>query len=195
MRLRGNLTFPVSQLTSRQFGNLDGDGMRRVLFLSLVFSLSPFAASSEPLQWSSQNVPGPIETIVGDYKKMCSEIGGELEAGFDRPMMMTADLDGDGIQDFVLNPQNMQCSAAATTFCGNGGCYISLALSGNNYADPVTIMGGAPALSQSDEGMILDVWVDNTNCETTEAASSCLGRYSWQDGKLETTYKPRQFQD
>uniref|UniRef100_Q11M83 Uncharacterized protein n=2 Tax=Phyllobacteriaceae TaxID=69277 RepID=Q11M83_CHESB len=169
--------------------------MRRVLFLSFALFLYPFAASSEPLQWSSESLPDPVQSILTGYEKMCSDIDGKLESGFDQPMIMTGDIDGDGVQDFILNPQNMQCSAGATTFCGNGGCYISLALSGQNYAEPVTIMGGAPAISQSEEGTMLNVWVSNANCKTTEAASSCLGRYSWADGKLTTTYEARQFQE
>ncbi|WP_309083442.1 hypothetical protein [Chelativorans sp.] len=151
-------------------------------------------AVSEAPQWSAGNLPGPVAAIADGYAKSCSQIGGTLAAGFDTPSVMTADLDQDGVQDFVLNPQNMQCSAAATAYCGNGGCQIALALSRDNFADPVTIMGGAPSLAQGEEGSSLEVWVANSNCTTTEAASSCLGRYSWRDGKLATSFEAREFQ-
>ncbi|WEX08949.1 hypothetical protein [Chelativorans sp. AA-79] len=146
-------------------------------------------------QWSSANLPGAVQALSRRYRKMCSDIGGTLQPDADEPMMMTADIDGDGVQDFVLNPQNMRCSAAATAFCGNGGCPISLALSGRDYEDPVTIMGGAPSLSQDEEGTSLDVWVGNAKCETTQAASSCQGRFSWHGGKLVSDFQARQFQD
>jgi hypothetical protein len=167
-----------------------------VALLSLAVS-SGVARPAEPEAhlWSSETPPAAIGSIVAGYHKMCSDIGGTLAAGADSPLIMTADLDGDGTQDFVLNPQNMQCSAAATTFCGNGGCYISLALSHNGYADPVTIMGGAPSLSQSDAGTALDVWVANSNCTTDAEKNSCLARYVWQDGNLAVTYEATPFRD
>mgnify|MGYP001168690568 CR=1 FL=1 len=166
-----------------------------LLGLSLLsVSLAPQASAAE-LQWSDKNLPAPVQTIVNGYRQMCSDIDGKLAAGYDMPMIMTGDVDGDGIQDFVFNPENMQCSAAQTTYCSNGGCQISLALSGNKYAEPIEIMGGAPFLSQSDGKAVLNVWVSNSECETTETESSCLGRFSWKDGKLDTTHLARQFQD
>jgi uncharacterized protein len=145
--------------------------------------------------WSNATLPVPITSIITDYQKMCSDIGGTLAAGAETPLVMTADLDGDGVHDFVLNPQNMQCSAAATAFCANDGCRITLALSRDGYADPATIMGGAPSLSQGEEGTVLEVWVANSNCTTDAQKSSCLGRYAWQDGELAVTHEAAAFPD
>lgn len=174
--------------------------MRRISVPSTFLVVFALFANVTPVpadeaRWSADSLPPTLATIIDGYREMCSDIGGTLEPGFDRPLIMTADLDRDGVQDFVFNPQNMRCSAAATTFCGNGGCQITLALSSQEYADPIQIMGGAPSLSQNEEGTLLDVWVDNTSCATSETESSCRARYSWEDGKLLTSLQARAFQD
>ena len=143
-------------------------------------------------QWSSDALPAAVQEITASYNEMCVGLAGTMKPGADRPLVMTADLDGDAVQDFVLNPQNLQCSAAATAFCGNGGCQILLALSHNDYADPVEILGGAPSLRQgSEQGTVLDVWVDKVNCGDTGPTEECLASYVWQDGKLSVTHTGR----
>lgn len=147
--------------------------------------------------WSSAELPEAVRTIVEGYRDECAQIGGALKEDFDQPLVMTGDLDGDRVQDFVLNPQNMQCSAAATAFCGNAGCDIRLVLSSRNYAQPLEILGGAPALKQNEEaGTFLDVWVDDTNCaEAKEEGVACLARFRWKDEKLAVSYTSRNYAD
>ncbi|WP_274426468.1 lysozyme inhibitor LprI family protein [Chelativorans sp. YIM 93263] len=144
--------------------------------------------------WSSSDLPAPVQSIVAGYSKQCEDLGGTLTPSADRPMVMTGDLDGDFAQDFVLNPQNMECSAAATAFCGNGGCQIELALSSKDYQDPTDILGGAPRLVQDEEGTTLEVWVDGSNCDTTNA-QACLGQYGWDNGALDIDYESREEED
>src|SRR5690348_143261 len=73
---------------------------------------------------STLPLPEPLETIIAGYANQCHHLGGALAPGADRPEIMTADFDGDGMPDYLLDPQNLRCSAAATAFCGNGGCQI-----------------------------------------------------------------------
>jgi hypothetical protein len=102
--------------------------------------------------------------------------------------MLTADLDGDGIADYVINPQNLQCDAAATAYCGNGGCQIDIAVSSDGFAAPIEVMGGMPTLVQSDTGTVAKVWVDSTNCPKATAEDACWASYAWVDGKHTVTY-------
>lgn len=146
--------------------------------------------------WSSRELPEAIWQIVQSYRDNCTQLGGTLAKGFDQPLVMTADLDGDRVQDFLLNPQNMQCSAAATAYCGNGGCDIRIALSSNAYDEPVEILGGAPTLKHSEAGTFLDVWVDSNHCENLpEEGNACLARFGWKDGELLLTYAKRNYED
>jgi len=154
------------------------------------------SADGAARSWSPAVLPEAVRTVAEGYRDECAQLGGTLEEGFDQPLVMTGDLDGDRLQDFVLNPQNMQCSAAATAFCGNGGCDIRLALSIHDYAQPVEILGGAPALKQNEAGTVLDVWVDDTNCaEMKEEGDACLARYYWKDDKLAISYMRRDYAD
>ena len=133
-------------------------------------------------------IPAGIETLIAGYAEQCKQLGGTLAAGADRPRMMSSDLDGDDVADFVLNPQNLQCSTAATAFCGNGGCQIDIAVSSDKFATPIKTMGGMPTLVQTDAGTVAKVLVDNTNCPKATADEVCWASYAWVDGKHTVTY-------
>jgi hypothetical protein len=140
---------------------------------------------------SALMLPAPIEAIIAGYTNQCHQLGGALVPGADGPKIMTGDFDGDGLPDYVLNPQNLRCSAAATAFCGNGGCQIAVAVSGNNYQEPITVLGGQPTLVQKPSGTIVEVWVHGSNCHVLSREKACWASYSWPDGKAKTTYQAR----
>lgn len=133
-------------------------------------------------------LPQGVETIIADYADQCTQLGGTLSSAASRPLTMSADFDGDTRDDYVLNPQNLECSAAATAYCGNGGCDIRIAVSGNSYADPVSVMGGEPGLTQSDAGTAVLVWVSDSNCPALNDGEACWARYAWTDGEPAVTY-------
>ncbi|GLQ57325.1 lysozyme inhibitor LprI family protein [Devosia nitrariae] len=133
-----------------------------------------------------------VAPIVSDYADECKALGGTLAADAGTPRMMTADLDGDDTQDYVLNTQNLQCDAAATAFCGNGGCQIDIALSTSGFANPVSALGGQPTLVQAEMGTTLEVWVDGTNCNLPGGSDQeCWATYEWSDGALTPGYAAR----
>lgn len=141
--------------------------------------------------WSVTTLPEPIGELVTAYADECKKLGGTLKDGADMPKVITGDVDGDGTQDFVLDPQNLECSAAATAFCGNGGCQIRIALSSDNYAKPVAALGGQPMLVLKESGTAVDVWVDGSNCNLTDRSKACWASYVWTGGKLKPTYQAR----
>jgi uncharacterized protein len=66
--------------------------------------------------------PPRVAAAVAAYADQCRQLGGSLEQGGDRPNVLTGDINGDGIADYVLDTQSLQCSGSASAFCGNGGC-------------------------------------------------------------------------
>jgi uncharacterized protein len=140
--------------------------------------------------WSVTALPQSVGKIVTAYGDECKKLGGTLKTGSDVPRIATADVDGDGTQDFVLDPQNLDCSAAATAFC-NGGCQIRIALSSENYEKPLEVLGGQPTLSLQESATTVDVWVDRSNCHLTDRSKACWASYLWSDGKLKPTYRAR----
>jgi uncharacterized protein len=142
---------------------------------------------------SAARLPSAVEVITAGYVRECRQLGGSL-AGDAHPLTMTGDFDGDGLQDYVLNPQNLKCSAAATAFCGNGGCQIKIAVSGNGYQDPISVLGGQPTLSQGSEGTRVEIWVDGSHCNLSGREKACWASYGWKEGKVATTYQARALQ-
>jgi len=141
--------------------------------------------------WSAATLPPPIQQIVRNYAGQCHQLGGSLSVGGETPAIMTADLDADGVQDYVLDPQTLRCSAAATAFCGNGGCDIKIAVSSDQYAHPVSVLGGQPTLLMSADGPVVDIWVERSHCNIPDAPMACWARYSWKDGKALTAYRAK----
>ena len=139
-------------------------------------------------------LPMPVESIVAGYADQCRVLGGTL-TGPTRPNMLAGDFDRDGKADYVLNPQNLTCSTAATAFCGNGGCQISIAVSSNGYKDPTTVLGAQPTLTQTGDGTRIEVWVHRSNCNVTSVEQVCWETFSWKDGKLEKRFRVRSRND
>jgi hypothetical protein len=135
-------------------------------------------------------LPAGIETLVADYGDQCRKLGGTM-TGPNAPSMLSGDIDRDGKPDYVLDPINLRCSAAATAFCGNGGCQITIALSSSDYTKPVTALGSEPTLAQRPGGTELDLWVDRLRCKTADFKQACWATYAWKDGKLAETYTVR----
>jgi hypothetical protein len=141
--------------------------------------------------WSAATLPASVQKLASKYSDQCRQLGGTLPSGSETPAVMTADLDGDGIQDYVLNPQYLRCSAAATAFCGNGGCDIKIALSRDAYAQPVSVLGGQPTMTFSSKNPVVEIWVDRTHCNLSDRSKACWAIYSWSDGKASTVYRTR----
>lgn len=152
-------------------------------------------ADPEIAPWSVARLPQALQEIAGAYGEECRKLGGTLKAGADAPALLTSDLDGDGVQDVVFDPRPLDCDGAATAFCGNGGCGIKVALSGNEYRDPVEIIGAAPTMTLAEQSPSLDVWVDRTNCSYTGHDKACWASYRWPTGgapKISYALRPPQ---
>lgn len=133
-------------------------------------------------------IPEGVETLISGLAGQCTKLGGTLNAGGDRPGLLSADLDGDGIADYVINAQPLQCSNSATAFCGNGGCQVQIAVSSEKFADPIEALGGMPTLVQAETGTTARLWVDSSNCPKATAAEACWATYAWVGGKHTVTY-------
>ena len=136
-------------------------------------------------------LPPSIQDLVSGYDKQCRDLGGTLE-GTAQPLIATADFDRDSPPDYLLNPANLSCTAAATAFCGNGGCQIKIALSRDSYAKPIDVLGGQPTLTQKEKQTEAAVWVDGSNCNTSDRTKACWSVFRWnEEGALTQAYEVR----
>lgn len=74
---------------------------------------------------AAQDLPPPVQAQIDDARADCES----FEAG-DFSMAPEAlqqiDLTGDGTPDWVVDESHMECSSAASMYCGSGGCGLSL---------------------------------------------------------------------
>ncbi|MDB5539081.1 MAG: hypothetical protein JWQ89_808 [Devosia sp.] len=133
-------------------------------------------------------VPPAIETLIAGYAEQCKNLGGTLDAGSDRPGLLSGDLDGDGIADYVLNSQNLKCSTGAPAYCSSAGCAVDLAVSSDGFATPIKVVGRTPTLVQNDTGTTARLAVDSSNCPGAKPEDACWASYSWNGGKSQVSY-------
>lgn len=133
--------------------------------------------------------PQPILDQAAALVAQCRQLGGTIEDGA-LPEMMSADLDGDGKPDYVLNAQNLLCDGAATAYCANDGCDIWIGLSSAAYA-PIKLRGSRPTLVQGTTSTTLDIWVDKSRCGSPPPSKACWGTWSWNGAALTPRYSAR----
>jgi len=133
-------------------------------------------------------LPEAVETLIAAYGGQCERLGGKLVTTANHPAILSGDLDGDKIADYVINTQPMACTNSATAFCANAGCQVQIVVSSDRFADPINALGATPTLIQNETGTIARLSVDRTNCPTAAPGDACWATYSWKDGKSTISY-------
>jgi hypothetical protein len=114
--------------------------MRLRAFCAALVALSfDFAAHAE--------TPARVEAASSEAFGACLEAGGTPSAGAE--YLTEAELNGDGVPDFVMNLAGLNCENAASLFCGSAGCPVTVWLSGpvgyfegwSGYAQGIVIEG------------------------------------------------------
>ena len=85
----------------------------------------------------------PLPDLAPDA--ILAHLSGQCSAGYDIDTghVQSADIDGDGAPDFVLNWAGMQCGSVefGEVGCGAGNCLIDVFLSARGYAPPEQMLG------------------------------------------------------
>lgn len=93
--------------------------MSRALLTALLVSAA--------LPAGAQSLPAPIQQVTDDAFAECRDAGGSpsLLADYAR----TADLNGDSVDDYLIDFIGLNCAGAESYFCGSAGCPVSVWLS------------------------------------------------------------------
>ena len=91
-----------------------------IAFLAtLLVLVAPLAARAD-LTWDPANPPvsaDPVAEALADNQASCEGQVAEVREGF----VLNADVDGDGLNDAILNWGALRCDGS-TFYCGSGGC-------------------------------------------------------------------------
>ena len=97
----------------------------------------------------SEQLPPMLQDLAGQDMAACREGGGDPILGPD--YASSADLNGDGVPDYLINLAGLECAGASSYFCGSAGCPVNVWISGgggwtnewSGYAQEARIVGTA----------------------------------------------------
>jgi hypothetical protein len=143
--------------------------------------LAAFAALSiASLPAAAIDLP-EIEAAMGSFRKSCIEIGGtefKTSTGF----IVTADFNGDGRKDYLLDTANAECVGLASAYCGTGGCGVMIFVSDKGrYITAFDDMMRDYKIRKIGKKQVLDVDFHGSVCDKA-GAEECPKRLVW-DGK------------
>jgi hypothetical protein len=146
----------------------------RVVMLAALLAVAALPAAAQP---------APVTALTREAMQDCRGAGGtpSLKPGF----QTATDLNGDGVADYILDYQHLECANAWSFFCGSAGCPLVVFLSeGGGYrAMPLghvqgwrLIEGAPPALELALHGAM---------CRRGGVgAEGCTVRYAWNGREL-----------
>src|ERR687886_394036 len=108
--------------------------MRRVLSPGLLLwtALVPFGAGAGPML---DNLPKRVQDDLWDLQRACNRVGGR--PGDPMQAIETADLDGDGTPDVILNEGRFPCrDVEPEAACPKIGCSTAITLSNHGRWRP-----------------------------------------------------------
>jgi hypothetical protein len=98
------------------------------LSLALPLALAGLAATAETLPEEVAAAAPEIRRETEEAFALCREAGGEPRVAPE--YLGTGDLNGDGVEDYVLDLGALDCAGTGPLFCGAGGCPVTVWLSG-----------------------------------------------------------------
>jgi hypothetical protein len=135
------------------------------------------AAMIAPAVAGDQIIPQAVKTAFQEVKKDCGE-----EFKTKRGFFMPREINGDGVDDFILNYEHVTCGGREANFCGTGGCFFQVIASRKEDNDYVKVMqdhafavhfkklNGRHAMIQYQHG---------THCRLSGAEGPCMTVNYW----------------
>lgn len=114
--------------------------------LAAVLAIS-LAAVSAALAQTSAPLPREVEAGRREAASLCTG-----RVTFAAGYIQTADFNGDGRPDYLVNDEKVVCPGSPPLFCGSGGCSTRLFLSTpSGYRTLLEGLGGTPTIDRSTE--------------------------------------------
>ncbi len=146
----------------------------RVLMLAGLLTVAAVPAVAQPAE---------VSAFTREAMQDCRGAGGtpSLQPGF----QTTADLNADGVPDYILDYQHLECANAWSLFCGSAGCPVVVFLSAGTehhgtalgHVQGWTLIEGSPP--------VLELALHGAMCrQGGVGAEGCTVRYAWNGREL-----------
>jgi hypothetical protein len=125
------------------------------------------AATASGLSAETGNI---LEFERGKLKDSCQQI--EFMPGF----IDMIDLNGDGLEDAIIDYSHLQCDGSNIAFCGTGGCTLRFyaGLRGDRYAEAGEFLSHGIRTSGRGKNLRIAIRVGGGDCGKANAASCTL---------------------
>lgn len=146
----------------------------RIVMLAGLLAIAAVPASAQP---------AAVTAFTREAMQDCRGAGGtpSLQPGF----QTTADLNADGVADYILDYQHLECANAWSFFCGSAGCPLVAFLSAGTEHRPTalghvqgwTLVEGSPP--------VLELALHGAMCRRGGVGvEGCTVRYAWNGREL-----------
>lgn len=146
----------------------------RIVMLAGLLAIAALPALAEPAE---------VSAFKREAMQDCRNAGGtpSLQPDF----QTTADLNADGVPDYILDYQHLECANAWSLFCGSAGCPVVVFLSAGaehrgtalGHVQGWTLVEGAPP--------VLELALHGAMCGGGRVgADGCTVRYAWNGREL-----------
>ncbi|MBW7968680.1 hypothetical protein [Bradyrhizobium sp. BR 10289] len=97
--------------------------MRHLILLLVLFATAAHAEDAKP--FSPSDYPPGVQKAVRYANEECESQGGGA-VSFAPDTVRRIDLTGDGRDDYIVDFSNTRCGERETTYCGTGGCVMTI---------------------------------------------------------------------
>jgi hypothetical protein len=120
----------------------------------------------------------PVDRVLAAAAAACAGIdGGTMSVG--ENAITGVDLDGDGAVDTIVDESRLECSSAASAFCGSGGCMLHAVVGDSLTSWQAT---GWRVLDWEQDRLLL-IGRDGGWCGAS-GAERCYEAAVWSDGRF-----------
>lgn len=152
-----------------------------------VVSIAPVAATGQ----DARPLPPEVRTYFDSARQECVKAGDMLHVADERGYVQTADFNGDGHPDYIVEYASLLCPAlGASEYCGSAGCTIAILVSqGDRLREVYSDNLQGYAITKPLNGKQNLVFAAHgTYCGHKTGADTCFGTMSWTPKGFRTTY-------
>lgn len=139
----------------------------------------------------AKSYPALVSTIIADARAECRSVGGK-SMSVSGEAVESVDLNGDGLQDYLVDYGQFGCNGAASLFCGTAGCRVEavVATSPTQYRRVQLDNLRGFEVVKVDNVTLLQVNLHGSACGKV-GAYDCVKRWRYVAGRFEP-YPPVQ---